>query len=125
MMSGLSAWDVYMVMQLDCIRSAVGSFVFIFFVGVIVSAFIGGHLYIDLGKGLKSFIPVSVLLLLFFGTLGAQAFIPSSKTAAAMCMLPQIANSKMITEDMPKELSEMYPLAKQALKDLVEKEGDE
>lgn len=49
------------------------------------------------------------------------AFCPSSKTAAAMFLLPALTSDKVM-EPIGKEASELYQLAKQALKNAVEEE---
>lgn len=124
----ISPFEVYLVMQL----SSIGSFFFI--AGVISSAALGcGALfhsmnrteydkkydasgYENAGIFLKK-VPFRALLpaSLFF----ISALIPTTKTAAAMIILPALT-SKEVTEPLAKEGKELYALAKQALRDAVD-----
>ena len=62
----------------------------------------------------------------FFMTI--YAFTPTTKEMAAIIVIPQIANSTVVTEKIPAELSELYTLAKQyvvrQLKEEEKKEGE-
>lgn len=42
-----------------------------------------------------------------------QVFTPTTKEMAAIIVVPKIANSQLVTEKIPQELSELYTLAKQ------------
>lgn len=44
---------------------------------------------------------------------GARMFVPTTKELAAIIVVPKIANSTLVTEKIPQELSELYTLAKQ------------
>lgn len=52
----------------------------------------------------------SVALMLL---IGAVMFTPTTKELAAIIVVPKIANSTLVTEKIPQELSELYALAKQ------------
>lgn len=52
-----------------------------------------------------------VLAALVAGTI--KVFIPTTKELAAIIVVPKIANSTLVTEKIPQELSELYTLAKQ------------
>lgn len=60
---------------------------------------------------------------LLFGVvcLVAAAFLPSTKTAAAMILLPALT-SKEVTEPLSREAGELYGLAKAALRNVAERE---
>jgi len=45
--------------------------------------------------------------------IGAEMFTPTTKELAAIIVVPKIANSTLVTEKIPQELSELYTLAKQ------------
>lgn len=42
-----------------------------------------------------------------------HVFTPTTKELAAIIVVPRIANSQLVTEKIPQELSELYTLAKQ------------
>jgi hypothetical protein len=127
----LSAWDIYLVMQLD----AIGFFslmVTIALAGIAVSSFISiwrnqdfAEIYED-SPECKSYqkymasanssnklawrtFPVAIVFALI------SALLPSSKTAAAMLILPAIVNNEAIQQ----EAGDLYRLAKQGLSELV------
>lgn len=111
----ITAWQIYWVMQLDDIR------IFIRFV-------FGG-----LAVGIVAFSPfwldeedwhvavkrtaIGTLLMLFLSVM-----IPSTKTAAAMIVLPAITSDKVI-ETVTPEARELYELAKDALRSVSKKEA--
>lgn len=120
-MNVISAWDVYWVMQLDSIGGLFGAMAI---VGTILAAvvfcfspFWADEDLVD-AKWRKWFVlgPLSVL---FVGGVG-HAFIPSTKTAAAMIVLPAVANS----ETVQTEAADLYRLAKKALADAVGEEPE-
>jgi hypothetical protein len=109
----ISAFEIYLVMQLD-------SIVTVFFVFAVASGFVALFLgfigaaednpvWLAFAKRLCVWSVASSLL---------AAFVPSTKTAAAMLVIPAIANS----EAAHKEAGELYVIAKQALKDIASPE---
>ncbi|NGM56522.1 hypothetical protein G5C63_19645 [Stenotrophomonas pavanii] len=112
----ISAWEIYWVMQLDTIRfasglaSIAGLAALVFLVPVAVDAY-------DDGKAMKRVLLVSPMLLI---PIAAATFLPSSKTAAAMIVIPAIANN----ERFQAEAGDLYQLAKQGLQKLVADEQD-
>jgi hypothetical protein len=104
----ISAWDIYWVMQLDTIRSALG----------IASVFaLAATAISTLAIGIEGASPRYAK---FFGAILAPlaiaaALVPSSKTAAAMVVLPAIANNQTIQ----REAGDLYGIAKDALRNLA------
>lgn len=119
----ISPWEIYWVLQLDSIGA-------LFFVGAIVSAFaaagilFAGALATDRGcypsaEQDKSWAQLKRLalraLVLTCVLAPCAALTPSTKTAAAMIVLPAVANNKAIQH----EAGDLYKLAKDALKNAV------
>jgi hypothetical protein len=103
----ISAWDIYWVMQLDTIRSALGVASVFALVATAMSA---------LAIAIEGASPRYAK---FFGAALAPlaiaaALVPSSKTAAAMVVLPAIANNQTIQ----REAGDLYGIAKDALRNL-------
>ena len=61
-------------------------------------------------------------LVAFFVLLTAVTFVPSSKEMTAILVLPRIANSGFITEQVPAEMADIYGMAKEWLKNVVSQE---
>ena len=130
MNSLISPLEVYFVLQLDSIRDA---FVPILIIGAILSiiSFIlvaanadadneyssSNASYLALGKRMIK----PSLGTLIIGILGLT-FIPSTKTAATMILLPAITSDK-VTEPLSREAGELYQLAKAALKKAVDEDN--
>ena len=111
----ISALDVYLVMQLDSLRSFLG------FVGVFVLLSSGFALTFSL-----DFEKITVKAIRWCAAAGAAAFLlsavlPSTQTAAAMIILPRIANNSMVQGDA----KEFYTLAVGALREALGKKPDE
>lgn len=120
----VSAFDVYLVMQLDSIRDAlvVAAFLFgilghvVFGVGVMSSA--DGE---EWGPAVRK-IGIRTVAAGVVAAIGV-ALVPSSKTAAAMILVPALT-SKEVTEPLSREAGELYGLAKDALRSIAEKPKD-
>jgi hypothetical protein len=106
----ISPFEVYLVMQMDSI--------------IVVAVVIGACLLISAAAacfygGLKNESEASAtgrrLAKYAFILLAISAFLPSTKTTAAMIVIPAIANNEAIQ----KEAGDLYAIAKQALKDSV------
>jgi len=114
----ISPWTVYWIMQLSTIKLAlillpVASF---FVVGFLGCATDGDAVYDErAGKFLKW---TKIWLAWVIACFAIAPFVPSSKTAAAMVLIPAIANN----ETVQKEAGELYQLAKDGLKELVKPE---
>lgn len=111
----INPWIIYFVLMLDDIKRMFHVAFFITLVIVILLGFLclisGGeaiprHTYRRLVKWL---LPVSMVSFLFANLL------PSPKVAAAMYVIPAIANN----ETVQREASELYQLAKRGLQELV------
>ena len=110
----ISPFEVYLVMQLDTIRPAAGVFGF---------AATGAGLFVVIfgftedetwGKWLGSLLLASGLLSFLLAT-----FLPSTKTAAAMLILPAITADEVV-KPLGNEAKELYDLAKDALRKAVD-----
>jgi hypothetical protein len=119
----LSMRHVYLVMQLDSICGTAKFLCLLTGLWCFFALFYTHYQYTMNNGGIKSLIPLGVLASVFVFLLMLCAFLPSSKTAAAMVILPKIANSEMVTKEIPKEISELYTLAKEALVEVTKKKG--
>lgn len=54
-----------------------------------------------------------------------HVFTPTTKEMAAIIVVPKIANSTLVTEKIPQELSELYTLAKQYMIDSLKEKKKE
>lgn len=106
----ISPFEIYLVMQLD---SLVGLAVcFSIFFGIATLVAVVGVVGDDLER------PIFALVVTagpFLAAVLTAAILPSSKTAAAMIVIPAIANNEKIQD----EAGELYQLAKQGLKQVV------
>lgn len=118
----ISPWEVYFILQLDEIRGMFTFFAFMLGVGCFIAFFAGAilrdnypeHPSYASGKRLHDVIvPRLFFALLVCGAI--NSFIPSTKTMAAVVILPAIVNN----ETVQKEAGDLYALAKQGLKELV------
>lgn len=109
----ISAWDVYWVMQLDSIRFGVILF------SAILCAVSGVLFFIAAEEGSKKqaktfgVSAISGAFLLF-----SAAFIPETKTAAAMIILPAVTSEEAVNIVKP-EAKELYELTKDALRSVI------
>lgn len=107
-METISPWTIYWVMQLDTIGVA----------AVVLSIFGGGALLLLWGfvltelKSLAGYFVSATASVVWLIVLAAAIFLPSTKTAAAMYLIPAIASNQTIH----REAGELYGLAKQALR---------
>jgi hypothetical protein len=110
----ISAFDVYLVMQLDSIKDAIAAIMVALFCLVFAQVL---FLIIEEVYS-KALLILSSLLLV--ASITAFSFIPSSKTAAAMMIIPKLTSLEAI-ETVNPEVKELYDLAKGALRGVVEK----
>lgn len=112
--------EMYWITRLDNIRALIATLCVMSGLLVVVLAFAGGILRDDndigtsqytLGRRLHSpGIPACMVLSLLFGT--ALVFVPTIKEYAAIRVIPAIANSEAIQQDIP----ELYKLSVQWMK---------
>lgn len=110
-MNTISAWDIYWVMQLDTIGVAAG---LISFLGLIFLPFAIGFSFFEV-KRAWAYFSCAGLGLFWMVAVAAAIFLPSSKTAAAMLVIPAIANN----ETIEREAGDLYQIAKDGLRELV------
>lgn len=111
----MNAWTIYWILQLDTINSAffwwpclsLGVLAFLAFVSDGEAVFDSSEKRFY--KWPKAVVWVSA------GMLAVSIFIPSTKTVAAMVVLPAIVNNETIR----KESGELYDFAKKALRDAM------
>lgn len=132
----ITAWDVYWVMQLDSIR---GSLWFLGYAGI--ATVVGLTLWNGISRfdtaefpslcnaeerkaawKVRGDIRQKALLACIPAVLLAS-FLPSSKTAAAMIILPALT-SEEVTKPLAKEAGDLYRLAKRALEEAVDAEPE-
>lgn len=116
----IDAMDVYWVMQLDTIRGVAIAFSVVFGIGTaiwVISRGVGAAGDEEAGKFSRAiwFVPV-----VFCVALSAVVFAPSSKTAAAMILVPALTSDQVL-EPVSAEAKELYALAKSALRNLGDK----
>lgn len=112
----ISPWEIYLVMQLDTITSAATLVSFLgatalIFMWVWIAEESEGFTARLIGAALTGMWGVCVVVAIF---------LPSSKTAAAMIVIPAIANNEQFRD----EAGDLYRLAKQGLQKLVAEESD-
>lgn len=137
----ISAWDVYWVMQLDSIGGALTvltglvalAFVCCFVVGLLNAGSNPDEWSAPQNKaaaerekqiGQKLISWLKPLGAAFAVLLVTSALLPSSKTAAAMLILPAITSDNVVEAIKP-EARELYDLAKDALRGLGKPEAKE
>jgi hypothetical protein len=105
----MNAWTIYWILQLDTlgIASVIGAF-FLW----IPTAFIYFHSQDkETERPLPSILLAAAFSFAWLLSVASAIFLPSTKTAAAMVVLPAIANNERIQH----EAGDLYQLAKQAL----------
>lgn len=114
----ISAWQVYLVMQMDNFISA---FVVISLLSVLAIIFIF-FAFEDVHPNEAAKIIKMIKILACVGILSSipPIFMPSTKTLAAMLILPAITSDKTL-ETVTPEAKELYSLAKDTLRNLGEK----
>lgn len=109
----ITSWDIYWVMQMDSIGIGAGLGAFM---GLVASALLWAYALDEPNRGAAVLAALTSLLTV---TLFAVAvFLPTTKTAAAMVVLPAIVNN----EEVKGEARELYDLAKSALQKAVKDE---
>lgn len=112
----ISPWEIYLVMQLDTIGGA----------AVLVSTFgVVGLLFMwtwiaEYSDGIAARVVGAAFTAAWALSVAVAVFIPSSKTAAAMIVIPAIANNEKFQD----EAGDLYRLAKQGLEKLVASEPE-
>ena len=111
----VSPFEVYLVMQLD-------SFVTLLAVAGALSILGGGFALIEANTsfGNKEWAaPARKVILSGIAAAFLAAIIPSSKTAAAMIVIPALTSADVV-EPVGREAREVYALAKKALRNLAD-----
>jgi len=119
----LTVWEVYWVMQADKLLD-ITSVIAVILGLVLIPLSAAGIASFDkefpkdIGKLVRrswlAVMPLFAILLVFY------AVVPSTKTVAAMIILPAIVNNETVHD----EASELYQLAKDALEDMVRADDD-
>lgn len=111
----ISAWGIYWVMQLDSINGTLTWIAVLASLALLVCAFIWSVADGDeeIGRRVWKMLKASLATLAVTFLLGT--FIPSTKTAAMMIVLPRIANNEAIQ----REAGDLYGIAKDALRNLA------
>lgn len=123
----ITPWEIYLVLQLDAIKIALALATAASTTYFIVTLIGGASRYIgnyDEARNsieawklvkrtaLRTSFPIAI------GCMVALFMVPSTKTAAAMIVVPQIVNSPTVKH----EAGDLYKLAKQALQQAIEPE---
>lgn len=123
----ITSLDVYLVMQMDAILAV---FKVTSIISLILLAILSLFLLIPCLDGLgpddvPSFIKIAikrVAIVLVASTIGSALF-PSSKTVAAMLILPALSSPEVL-HPIGEEFRELYDLAKDALRGVAEKQEE-
>jgi hypothetical protein len=115
----MNSFSLYLILQLDSIGATLTVISIIVALATAVIALVAFFAMIEgadeiLAKALVYTKKGAIAALILFGV---NAFLPSSKTAAVMVVLPAVANN----ENIQREAGELYQIAKQGLTDLVKK----
>lgn len=114
----ITAWQIYWVMQLDTIGTVATLLAFAAFM---LTVFVWAA-YAD--DAIESPVAPSLLTLPFLAFTTVATFLPSTKTAAAMIVLPAVANAAT-SETVQREAGELYGIAKDALRELAKSDKPE
>lgn len=113
----MDAWTIYWILQLDSINSAFGTIALISGIASSSAFVFSGIVWLNqeeqAAKIIRKFSYRAAWI--FAITIASGALIPSTKTAAAMVVIPAIANNETIRN----EAADLYKLAKDALRDAV------
>lgn len=111
----ISKMDVYWITRFDYIHNLAAILIILSFVflGVLNIALCNDKVKY---KVIHYFLNVLGFFVLFLGLL-AVTFVPSTKEMIAIHIIPKVANSDFIQNDLPKEAKEMYGVAKSYLKE--------
>jgi len=111
----ITAWNIYWVMQLDSINRSIIVLMVVAGAASLISAMIGS---IEDVPAAVSFSKKAAAA--FVGCILLGALTPSTKTAAAMIVLPAVANNQAIQ----REASDLYGIAKDALREIAKPKED-
>ena len=113
----MSAWAIYLIMQIDDITKSLIGFVIMFGIASLAMLLIGGFKNDCQGNGVGDvwFNRAKKVAIATICMMVVNTFIPSSKTLTTMIVLPAVVNN----EQVQGEAKELYGLAKQALTDLA------
>ena len=120
----ITHWEIYWVLQLDAIKVALALAATVAMIYFIITLIGGASRYLGSfdearnnviawqavkRRAFKTSLPIAIACFVCLFTL------PSTKTAAAMIVVPQIVNSPTIQH----EAGDLYKLAKEALRDAI------
>lgn len=119
----MSAWTVYWVLQLDSIKYIFILLTIFSAAAAAITSIIGGLMTgeyneRDRENGTKLLGYSKRLWLTFVVALFAANLLPSSKTAAAMIVLPALTSEEVVGT-VKSEAKELYEMAKEALKEKI------
>lgn len=119
----MSAWTVYWVLQLDSIRFVFILLAILSVLAAFLTTIFGGMMSTgygdeEKGNGAKLLGYAKRLWVAFAALLIAANLTPSSKTAAAMIVLPALTSEEVVGT-VKSEAKELYEMAKEALKDKI------
>lgn len=114
----ITPWEIYWVLQLDSISTALLTLALVFGLAIVLLGLLWGlassESEKDAARVCKKLLLGLAVPLFVVGFVGC-ALLPSTKTAAAMIIVPQIVNSPTIQH----EAGDLYKLAKEALRDAI------
>lgn len=124
----ITGWEIYLLMRLDGIRNvcvSIGIFAFVFaFLFIFISFMMQEP---DDTPSTKERLVASRKFGWLLSIIGCVftvvgMFVPSTKEAIAIYVIPKVMNSEFVNNKLPKETEELYTLLKQYIKmDLAKK----
>jgi hypothetical protein len=121
----MSGFEMYLIMKLDVLRDVfIRPGFFLIMVCCIVTFILCMEGFVQENKtALKWLKRMPLAYIATAVTIVIGMLIPSTKEMAVIIVAPKIVNSEFVQEDLPEEAKELYGLAKQYLKEQVEKES--
>lgn len=117
----ISPWDIYWILQLDSVIGAAIAVLVCCGTAVLILLMFS-PIWLDEAGDPRKFAATAARRLAYFAfpALLVTVFIPSSKTAAAMVVLPAITNNA----NVQREAGDLYAMAKDALREAIKPDDE-
>jgi isopentenyl diphosphate isomerase/L-lactate dehydrogenase-like FMN-dependent dehydrogenase len=117
----ISPWDIYWILQLDSVIGAAKAILICCGIVTLI-LLISSPFWVEVISDLRKFATSAARRVAYFAVpaLLVTVFVPSSKTAAAMVVLPAIANNANVQQ----EAGEPYAMAKDALREAIKPDDE-
>lgn len=113
----ITPFEVYLIFQLDALRSTLEAFAVVFGMGIIPFTVLAciGHAENQPNMFLWGRRLIAVCVVICLGSITLRGVLPTSKSMAAIVILPAVVNNEAVQV----EAREIYNLAKEGLRTLV------